>query len=123
MTAIELVLPPDASVKGQLFYSYEPAYLLQDILEIDLSTGITIDVGWSPECDPSGSFRIVVFRDFWRNQLREPIHVKRISEVVETVQQLAFEYSRPTVVVSCSSESVVPWVTGERSKVDLVSAA
>ena len=93
-------------VKGQLYHTYDPADLDQDILEIDLPNGISIDVGWHPESDPGGSFRIVVFRNFWPNQLRDPIRTQNVSEVVEAVRRLAVEYSGSTVMISCSSESL-----------------
>ncbi len=105
MTAIDLGLPADVVVKGQLFHTYDLDYLLQDILEIDLPNGLSIDLGWFPECDPSGSFRVVVFKEFWKNQLREPFETRSISEAVDEIRRLVPEYSQAAVAVSCSSDS------------------
>ena len=109
--------------KGQLCVTYDPAYLVQDILEIDLPNGITIDVGWHPESDPSGSFRIVVYRDYWSNQLTKPILTKEVLEVVESVRQLVREYSKPTLTVACSSESRQEYVCKQTSAISATGVA
>lgn len=102
MTRVELQLPEGIVVKGGLYSPTEPRHLVQDMLEIDLPSGITIDVGWYPECDPSGAFKVVVFRDFWRNQLRDPFETKSITEVAAEVQRLTYEYSSLTITVTSS---------------------
>jgi len=102
MKLIELHLPEDIKVLGQFYDTNDPMYLLQDILEIHLPNGICIDVGWHPEGDPNGSYRIVVFRGYWRNQLREPVFTRDVSEVVTELTRLVNEYMNAAVLVSCS---------------------
>lgn len=112
-------------VKGQLYATHDPIYLVQDILEIDLVNGISIDVGWHPESDPNGSFRIVVFQDFWRNQLRDPIRTTELFEVVDKVRSLVVEYSKSTIITTCSGESrhEIPFmITGHAFRADSVRA-
>jgi len=44
------------------------AYLSQDLLSIHTARGeprITLDVGWYPDEDPSGTYRLVLLRDSW----------------------------------------------------------
>jgi hypothetical protein len=81
-------------VKGALFAN-ESDYLREDILEIELPSDLTIDVGWYPEDDPAGAFQIVLYRDYWSNQLVPPVEVKTISDVVKEVEKLAKTYSAP----------------------------
>lgn len=54
-------------VRGAMYPSMAPEFLREDLLELDLVTGYTVDVGWIPQCDRKGHFRIVVFKDFWTN--------------------------------------------------------
>jgi hypothetical protein len=107
MKPLELNLPMNIEVEviGQMYEAEDPTELLQDILEIHLSNGVCIDVGWHPECDPNGSYRIVVFRDYWPTQLREPICIKDPSEVREEIKRLVSEYSQNAVALSCSGKS------------------
>src|SRR5262249_10233159 len=65
------------------------------ILEIELPSDLTIDVGWYPEGDPVGAFQVVLYRDYWSNQLVPPVEVKTISDVVKEVEKLAKTYSAP----------------------------
>ena len=68
-------LPPGVpvAIKGILLRSYnlndpdDLALLDQDILEIELSNGMRIDVGWFPENDHNGRFVIRVFRKPWQS--------------------------------------------------------
>ncbi len=104
---INLILPSTAVLKGRLYESYDQRNLDQDILEVDLDTGLTIEVGWYPEYDPNGSFRITVFRDHWVNQIGRPITVKTTYQVAEAVEFLAKRYSAPLSMwfVSCTQET------------------
>ena len=49
---------PGIRIKGELYDSLDVDVLLQDLLEIDMPGDTTIDVGWYPEHDPSGNFRV-----------------------------------------------------------------
>ena len=94
MNPIDLELPPDVVIKGCLFPTKEPAYLREDLLELDLPSGLSIDVGWYPEGDPSGAYRIVVFKDYWLNQKTEPIKTNSTDSVVLSIRELCRKYSK-----------------------------
>lgn len=106
LATIELDLPETAVVKGELYDSLEPALLLQDILEVELSDEMFIDVGWYPEHHPDGSFWIRVFylpRTKWesqgsvvyraRNPIGRAVKVKNPKEAQAVVELLAAVYS------------------------------
>lgn len=92
MKPIDLKLPASAVVKGALYNSLEPPFLIEEILEIDLPTGITISVGWQPEFDASGAFHIAVFRGYWTNLLEE-YQTKDLFSLVDLICQLARVFS------------------------------
>ena len=71
MTPIDLQLSPGAIVKGAIYDSMDPRFLREDLLEIDLPSGLTISVGWVPHCDPSGAFQIVLFHEYWAEKKNE----------------------------------------------------
>ena len=64
MLPIPLNLPDGCTVRGRL-YSREFRYELGDVLEVELPTGLVVDLGW----DENGPhpFRIVVYRDWFGN--------------------------------------------------------
>ena len=49
---------PDVKINGQIFESKDPILLSEDLLEVSLPTGRTIDVGWYPEHDSAGAYRV-----------------------------------------------------------------
>jgi hypothetical protein len=97
------------TVKGSLLRDYDLrtdlALLDQDILEVALPDGITIDVGWFPENSPNGRFVIRVFRKHRRNIERKPIEAKRPIEVANVIRELVKEYfTLPSrSIASCAS--------------------
>jgi len=99
------IRPGRIKIKGQLYDTMDPVYLVQDILDIELPNGISIDVGWHPESDISGTYRVVVYRGYWSNQLTDPSRTKYALEVVDIVQRLVKEFSAPTVTISASKET------------------
>lgn len=60
----------DVVVKGEIYDSDDTDVLLQDLLEIGLPSGNTIDVGWYPEHDPNGQYRVILYRDFTGDPFR-----------------------------------------------------
>ncbi len=93
MKTIELHLPPDAVQIGELCDNYLSAELDQDIIEISLSSGVTIEAGWYPEYDPTGRFQITVFRDCWEHRLMPPVSVKSVHELAMMIEYLSCWYS------------------------------
>jgi hypothetical protein len=97
---------PNAQIYGRLQSRYvDIADMDHDILEVFLPvSGLTIDVGWHPEFDPAGCFRIVLYRDFWQDQVRLPIYTRDPFEVAQIVRALAEEYSKggSPINIACS---------------------
>ena len=54
---------PGVRIKGTLYESLDADVLLQDLLEMEMPGGKTIDVGWYPEHDPNGRFRVRLYQD------------------------------------------------------------
>jgi hypothetical protein len=92
---IDLQLGDDVIVKGCLYPTKDPAYLREDLLEIDLPSGLTIDVGWYPEGDPEGAYRIVVYRGYWVQQVIEPITTADTERAVEVIRKLCSTFAAP----------------------------
>lgn len=55
---LELPTVSQCEVIGFLYESDDPAELGQDMLEVHLASGVTIDAGWYPEGDPSGAYTV-----------------------------------------------------------------
>ena len=98
---LEQFLPVGSTVKGILLSRYvlpdDLPLLDQDIIEIDLPNGMTISVGWFPQQDVNGHFRVTLFRDARDQLMRPPIEVKTPFEVANSVEQFAREYTRPVL--------------------------
>jgi len=54
---------------NSLYDSLQPSVLTSDVLLVELPDGVFVDVGWYPERDPNGQFRICVFQGAWDNRL------------------------------------------------------
>ena len=61
----------DVCIKGEIFASQNPIVLSHDLLEVSLPSGKSIDVGWYPEHDPTGKYRVLLYRDQTGYSLRE----------------------------------------------------
>jgi hypothetical protein len=73
-----------AVVRGAIYRELHPDLLLQDILEIDLPSGKTIDVGWYPEHDVAGAFRVRLYRGNILDLVRE-VEIRDPDEVIHRV--------------------------------------
>jgi hypothetical protein len=103
MTIVELSnLPPGAVVRGFLYADPDHVYGLGDVMEIELPTGWTIDVGWDEDI-PEEPFRIVVYREYFGDRVVD-FRVRDIDRIVSEVQRLAADYSRS--IVATDSEKV-----------------
>lgn len=80
-------IPKNSVIRGQLEDTTDPTWLLQDMVEIDLPNGNTIDIGWHPECDINGYYRIVLFKDQWENKIEE-FNTKKTQEVYNIVEEI-----------------------------------
>lgn len=92
MTPVLLGLPPGAVVKGMFYQSDDPASLTQDMVEIDLPSGYSVEAGWFPEADPDGSYRVTVFRNYWTNQPERPKYTKSAEQAATMIRELVHRY-------------------------------
>lgn len=95
MTYVKLNLPDEAQVIGDLCDRTDADYLTQDMLQVELPGNVFIDVGWYPDLDPKGEYRIVVFKDRVENQI-EPMFASRdVAEVEETIGRIVDRHLQP----------------------------
>ena len=104
MNEVRFRLPDGATVRGAVYDTEEPAYLREDLIEIDLPSGWTIDVGWIPHEDPTGSYRIRVFWEYLTGTDRE-LYTKDRDCLRFLVEQFAAQYNLPSSTSSVSSSS------------------
>lgn len=98
---------PTVTIKGEIFNSKSPVVLSEDLLEVSLPSGRTIDVGWYPEHNPSGSYRVLLYRDHTGYPLKQ-IRTKDVFEVIQTLQNwIAADSTERTAFVSASSNEPV----------------
>lgn len=92
-------LPPGAKVRGTLYDDSSMEYDSGDVLEVELSNGITIDVGWDKD-EPEAPFRIVVYRESFGDRFVD-FRARDTQEVQKQVQRLAEENSAASAAPSC----------------------
>lgn len=108
MTPIDLRLPRGSEAKviyNSLYAADAASHRTQDVLFLELGNGVFIDVGWYPDRDPAGSYRINVYREQWDNQLRKPIRTRDPHKVAEQVQKLAARYGKVRRNVKVAKQS------------------
>ncbi|MGP0069679.1 MAG: hypothetical protein ACLQGP_39515 [Isosphaeraceae bacterium] len=94
-------LPAGSQVRGVLYEDPSLVYESGDVLEIELPTGLTIDVGWDAELQ-GGPFRVVVYREYFGDHFVD-FPVRDIHDVVIEVQRLAELYSVRRGPMACSA--------------------
>jgi hypothetical protein len=63
------------------------------MLQVQLPEKIVIDVGWYPDCDPKGSYRLRVFHQTI-DRLLEPAFTTRATAAVKAkIESLALKYA------------------------------
>jgi hypothetical protein len=117
MNPLPLKLPHGAEIAfNSLYASKQPSSLVQDVLFISLPNEVFIDVGWYPEHDPLGSYRICVYQGAWDNQLLpDPIRTSDAYRVADEVSRLAREHS-PTIFTN-QVVTELPWQHEESARV------
>ena len=92
MSQIQLHLPAPAMITGILRDTSNAYALDQDMLQIELPGNVFIDVGWYPDCDPNGEYRLVVFRDDFDNQIEPPVQSKNVRDIKDAIDRLVAKY-------------------------------
>ena len=95
-------LPTGVHVRGNLYNDHSMIYLSGDVLEIELPTGFTIDVGWDAD-SPDTPFRIVVYREYFGDHFVD-FSVKNIDDVTNEIYSLVKAYTQPySIFSSCAA--------------------
>ena len=92
MSAIQLHLPPQAKIVGSLNTRSDLNMLDQDMLYIELPDSIFICVGWYPDLDPQGEYRLVVFQETISQPLEEPVHTKDVRKIKAAIYTFVEKY-------------------------------
>lgn len=87
MKPLALDLPHGAVQRGTLYGDPTVHYGLGDVLEVELPTGYTIDVGWD-ENNPRDPFRIVVYREYFGDRFVD-FRVGSVDQVASEVESIA----------------------------------
>lgn len=88
ITLIEIVIPGGSVVFNNLYANPVQELLLEDLLLVRLADGTNIDVGWHPQFDPEGHYKVVHYGEDWECPL-ERIYTRSLEEVVQYVQDKA----------------------------------
>jgi hypothetical protein len=84
---------PGTKCRGAIYDTMDSAYLRDDLLEVDLPNGLTIDVSWIPHHDPRGTFRIRVFREYV-TEVIETLIVHNIQTLKRALPLIAEQFSQ-----------------------------
>lgn len=109
MNRIIFNLPLDAGVKGAVYDTKDPAYLHEDLLEIELANGIFIDVGWYPHKDSMGCFVLSVFKEDWDNLLQDEVCASTPAELKAKIDFLLefWKDRRPLPLSAVENQSLL----------------
>jgi len=106
VSIVKIPLPPGVTAIGALHNTENADALDQDMLQLTLPGAVFIDVGWYPDCDPGGEYRVVVFRDDFESPLEEAFHAKEVAAVVDKIQRLLAKYA-PTSSPAAGEEASI----------------
>ena len=100
MKPLTLKLPKGAVQRGRLYRDPAVKYGLGDVLEVELPTGFTIDLGWCKD-KPETPFRVVVYREYFGDRFVD-YYVATPDEAVQAIESLAERYSAAITYSACS---------------------
>ncbi len=110
MRPLTLNLPKGAVQRGRLYREPGVNYGLGDVLEVELPTGFTIDLGWCKD-NPEAPFRLVVYREYFGDHIVD-YYVATPDEAAQAVEVLADRYSS-LITYSSFSESKTSYAPRE----------
>lgn len=116
MSIIPLQLPPQVKVLGALRTRSNVWELDQDMLAIELPNRIFIAVGWYPDCDPKGEYRMMIFKDTVDHPIEPTIRTKDFRVVKSNINRVVKTFTSPIDVVMppLSNESAVKKATSRK---------
>jgi hypothetical protein len=75
------------------------------MLQLELPGDIFIDVGWYPDWDPNGEYRVAVFYDEFENLLEPMFRSTDAQAVAAHVRRMLAKYNRPTLAKARAQEA------------------
>ncbi len=91
-TIFPLHLPRQAKVTGALRTRDNVRNLVQDMLQIELGN-VVIDVGWYPDWNPNGEYRVTVFRDSYSDPIEPQLRTRDVTQVSDAIYRYVEKYS------------------------------
>lgn len=91
----------EAKVVGFLYEADSAAELGQDMIEVQLANGVSIDAGWYPEGDPDGAYDVSVWHPRGVELPREVF--SNVSDAASAINRLIA--SDPQVPADCTMPS------------------
>jgi hypothetical protein len=80
----------DLSFKEDILSISQIAYVDENYKVLE--NGYWLDLGWYPDADPSGSYKLVLFRDNWNNQMVK-FKSKNKLEIQSAINKLLYLFS------------------------------
>ena len=77
---------------NSLYENPDPAHLMHDLLAVELADGCCIDVGWYPQFDPAGRYKVSIL-DEDGSTVGTVFETRDVHEVVEAVEAMAKSYA------------------------------
>lgn len=66
--------------------------LHEDLIQVEYEGGLLLDIGWYPECDPTGRFIINLIKEYnWENPLKR-IEAKNIGEMYRAINAVIVDF-------------------------------
>jgi hypothetical protein len=95
--------PQGCKVQGFLYESDSKYEHSQDMLDISLPNGILIIAGWFPDGDPSGAYRVSVFRGY--NEIVPSSECLNIDDAANDVNERIQEFFGRNLVALASDSA------------------
>jgi hypothetical protein len=103
MNKIEPKIPGSTVTYNYLYDDMPLDWKEAELFFAILPNGNTIDVGWYPECDPNGAFKVTL-RDSAQNRI-DVMSTRDLNQMIFAIESLASQSARQTVKPSTVSVS------------------
>jgi hypothetical protein len=104
MIRVDVNVPPICRRAGFLYWVEDVAGLGEDMVEVELPSGVLIDAGWYPEGSVDGSYKV---KACWRlTKLVDDHYFADINDAARFVEDLTNQLLRPDRVVPVTNTCV-----------------
>ena len=112
MSQIALTLPPEVDILGALYDRSNIKRLDQDMIQIILPGQIVIDVGWYPDRNPNGEYRLVVFQGDVDNKKEAILRTRDVKAVMSAIYRYVAKYLSPIAFLGGDGTPITLLVNG-----------